>query len=269
MKTAFPNILILIVATISFSQNPQQEIEKWRNIMQNFTPQQAEQNLRQGAGFQTYENDLGSLIDQQRQQDILDLFQMFKSKPVREFTCYQVRKIKVNTKWKCSSDGRLYEDEPTCKLNCMKQYKCSQLPCYTVAYCERLGFSGKYVCPINKTRCKAQCIGILGHSSCSYSCPLGDYPCVEDIPGVAYCSPFKCVGNINGKSYCMTGNITSPINANVIGMWWCSGDRTWLTTQKECMKNCPYYTCEMNGKVYTGLDTCKVNCREVYPCEVF
>lgn len=368
----------LILMAFSFAVDPQSEIEQWRSKMQNFTPQQAEQELRQKAGFKTQENDLGGLIDPQRRQDMINLFQKFQSKTVREFTCYQVRTIKVNAKWKCSYDGRLFEDEATCRLNCMRQYQCSQLPCYTVLYCERL--SGGDVCPINKTLCSASSflqvsdgqsklsisgytdgieisggkirfcydpdcggwvslsgagssaagpyvlevsssrirlcksgscggwvkIGTGGTSNpggsgtwdyrlelsqngirlCSnagygcgpwigvasvytYSCPLGDYPCVEEVPGTAYCSPFSCTGNINGRSYCMSGDITSPVNANVVGMWWCSGDGTWLTSESECIKNCPYYACEMDGQVYTGFDTCEVSCREVYSCEVF
>ena len=103
----------------------------------------------------------------------------------------------------------------------------------------------------------------------SYSCPAGDYQCVESSPGVAYCSPYNCAQQVNGKAYCMSGPIPSGISANVIGMWWCSGDGTWLTSESECIKNCPYYTCEMDGQVYTGFDTCELNCREVYSCEVF
>jgi len=368
----------LALTALSFSGDVQSEIDQWRNRVEMFTPQQAEQELRQKAGFETQENDLGSLLDRQKQQEMIDLFQKFKSRAVREFTCYQVRTIKVNAKWKCSYDGRLFEDEATCRLSCMRQYQCSQLPCYTVLYCERL--SGGSLCPINKTLCSASSslqvsdgqsklrvagytdgievsggqirfcydptcggwvdlsgagssaagpyvlevssfkvrlcksgscggwvgIGKSGTSNpggsgtwdyrlelsqsgirlCSnagygcahwigvvsvytYSCPLGDYPCVEETPGTAYCSPFSCTGNINGRSYCTSGDITSPVNANVIGMWWCSGDGTWLTSESECIKNCPYYTCEMDGQVYTGFDTCEVNCREVYSCEVF
>jgi len=67
----------------------------------------------------------------------------------------------------------------------------------------------------------------------------------------------------------MTGPISSDINANVVGMWWCSGDGTWLMTKSECIENCPYYTCEMDGHTYRGYDTCQTACREVYSCEVF
>ena len=102
----------------------------------------------------------------------------------------------------------------------------------------------------------------------SYQCPLGNYQCVESSPGIAYCSPHECQ-SINGAKYCTTGPIRSNINANVVGMWWCSGDGTWLMTKSECIENCPYYTCEMDGRTYRGYDTCLTACREVYSCEVF
>ena len=147
--------LVLVVAfvSVSFAVNAQTEIERWRNSMQNFTPQQAEQELKQKAGFRTQENDLGSLVDHQRQQEMENLFQNFSSRAVREFTCYQVRNIRVNAQWRCSYDGRLFEDEATCRLNCVREFQCSQLPCYTVQYCTEL--SRGYVCPIGMVQCQA------------------------------------------------------------------------------------------------------------------
>ena len=146
-------VILLFLVSFSFSVDVQTEIERWRNSAQNFTPQQAEQELKQKAGFITRENDLGSLVDPQRQQEMTELFQNFSSRAVREFTCYQVRSIRVNAQWKCSYDGRLFEDEATCRLNCVREYRCIQLPCYTVQYCTEL--SGGYVCPIGMVRCQA------------------------------------------------------------------------------------------------------------------
>ncbi len=149
-----------------------------------------------------------------------------------------------------------------------------------IRFCYRSYWSGRWVCgnwvsyecPIscpsgytyNPSRdiCEADPIY-------NYSCPSGDYQCVEDSPGVAYCSPYDCGQRLNGTPYCMTGPISSSINANVIGLWWCSGDGTWLRNESECIENCPYYRCKMDGQVYTGADTCAVSCREVYSCEVF
>lgn len=146
-------IVGLALIALSFSGDVQSEIDRWRNRVETFTPQQAEQELKQKAGFKTQETDLEGLVDRHQSRKMIELFQKFRSRAVREFTCYQVRTVKVNAKWKCSYDGRLFEDEATCRQSCMKQHSCNQLPCYTVQSCNEL--SGGYVCPIGMVQCEA------------------------------------------------------------------------------------------------------------------
>ncbi len=103
----------------------------------------------------------------------------------------------------------------------------------------------------------------------TYTCPLGNYSCIEETPGTAYCSPYNCSQTVDGQPYCLSGPISSEINANVVGLWWCSGDQTWLRSEQECIKNCPYYTCSLDGQEYTGLDVCQNACRRQHQCEVY
>jgi len=302
-------LFLLFIVSIAMGQDYKQFIEGLGNRLGNIGVRDTERELRQKAGIRTSENDLSRVIDVNKQQEILDLMKYFSSEPVREFTCYQVRKIDVDVKWKCSLTGRLFNDKQLCEAHCIKQYQCSQVSCYTVRYCEKL--KGGEVCPIGKTLCDAKitcpqnssynsstgkcetsplyCFYFYTWELCycptgftynfsndtcetlpskTYTCPLGNYSCIEDSPGVAYCSPYSCTGNINGKSYCTSGNIASSIDTNVIGMWWCSGDGTWLLSEDECLRNCPYYICEKDLKLYKGYDSCVLACQEVYSCDL-
>jgi len=151
---------LLFIVSIAAGQDYKQFIKGLESHSGRVGIRDIERELKQKAGIRTSENDLGRVIDVNKQQEILDLMKYFSSEPVREFTCYQVRTVKVNAKWKCSYDGRLFEDEATCRQNCMKQHSCNQLPCYTVQFCNEL--SGGYVCPIGIKRCEA-----------TLSCPPG------------------------------------------------------------------------------------------------
>ena len=406
MRTAI--FVILSFFAVCFSQDYNQVLSDIERNLRNFDARSAERELKNKARVSTSENDLSQTIDTSKKQEILDLLEHFQNTPVREYTCYQVRKVNVNVKYKCSLTGEVFPDEQLCNANCVKQHECVQSACYQVQACQRL--SSGYLCPIGATVCdKTKSEKIVGYTlsdgrsvisdgSCkigievsngkirfysenpnyyyttctsgnfvdlnsnsfsrassgglwsttyyyvyvdnkklrycyetyswgyyfsgcgdwieigkqgksqagicyiesssrgirfvceysgnpqygnwialseirdvniSYNCPLGNYPCIEDGSGNAYCSPYTCNELTSGKYYCTDGNITSPINENVLGMWWCSGDKTWLSSQDECLRNCPYYTCSLDGKLYTGFDTCQMACREVGRCEVF
>lgn len=364
---------ILALFAVLYAQDYKTFLKGIETNINTFSAGKVESELKGKAGIQPEKN-LQNVIDKNKEREILDLLQHLQSSPVKEYTCYQVRKVNVNVKYRCSLTGEVFSDEQICNANCIKQHDCVQSACYQVQACQKL--SSGYLCPIGATQCNSSIslkdgiskvtinsytdgleisqgrvrfcyepvcgnwVSIFGtgvstagpytlevnnlkvrlcHSGvcgnwitigqngisnpgansiwsyriesftsgiklCNnfynicgnlipvdvfYTCPLGKYTCIKDGKGNAYCSPYPCNRLPSGKYYCTNGNITSAINDNVLGMWWCSGDQTWLSSQDECLKNCPYYTCTLDGNLYTGLDTCQMACREVGKCEVY
>jgi len=99
----------------------------------------------------------------------------------------------------------------------------------------------------------------------NYTCPIGNYPCIQASSGVAYCSPYAC-NNTSYGVWCANGNV-SGMSANTIGKYQCSYDGSWYVDLQGCQSGCDYYQCEMNNEWYQGQDKCLTTCREKGQCQ--
>jgi len=144
-----------------FGQDYKQFLKDTENRMRNFNVGTVESELKQKTGVKTYENNLNRVIDKNKEKEILDLLSKFSEQPVKEYTCYQVRKIDVDVKWKCSLTGRLFNDKQLCEANCIKQYDCVQAECVFAYECEQGGDfhtqnNSLDLCPVNRYDCYFQ-----------------------------------------------------------------------------------------------------------------
>ncbi len=126
----------------SFSSGIQQKNTPEQWIKKNQIPNYDESYLNQG--------NLSGYEDQQKAQKFMDLAnQLIQSQYT--YTCSMIRKVEDKTFFQCDVDGSIYPSMDICAANCNSTYACQQEQCSYQNMC-----------------------------SSSQTCPLGDYPCLNN-----------------------------------------------------------------------------------------